>query len=81
MAPELLAMRAIGATRHDPDAIRLTQRGMYCWVLMMAEFFNSVNAVREQMREHIRAELDSWNEEAQVPLSAIGRMPAREVAR
>jgi menaquinone C8-methyltransferase len=81
MAPELLAMRAIGATRHDPDAIRLTHRGMYCWVLMMAEFFNSVNAVREQMREHIRAELDTWNEEAKVPLSAIGRMPAREGGR
>jgi coproporphyrinogen III oxidase-like Fe-S oxidoreductase len=81
MAPELLAMRAIGATRHDADAIRLTRRGMYCWVLMMAEFFNSVNSVREQMREHIRAELDTWNEDAKVPLSAIGRMPAREVGR
>lgn len=81
MAPELLAMRAIGATRHDADAIRLTHRGMYCWVLMMAEFFNSVNSVREQMRDHIRAELDTWNEEAKVPLSAIGRTPAREVGR
>jgi len=40
-------------------------------VLMMAEFFNSVNDVREQMREHIRAELDTWNEEAKVPVSAI----------
>ena len=73
MAPELLAMRAIGATRHDRDAIRLTHRGMYCWVLMMAEFFNSVNNVREQMREHIRAELDAWNEEARIPVSAITR--------
>jgi menaquinone C8-methyltransferase len=81
MAPELLAMRALGATRHDTDAIRLTPRGMYCWVLMMAEFFNSVNAVREQMREHIRAELETWNEEAKVPATAIGRAPAREVAR
>ncbi len=75
MAPELAAMRLIGATRHDPDAIRLTRLGMYCWVLMMAEFFNSVNDVREQMREHIRAELDSWNEEARVPVSSIGRLP------
>jgi len=71
MAPELLAMRLLGATQHDADAIRLTRRGMYCWVLMMAEFFNAVNDVREQMREHIRAELDAWNEEATVPLSAI----------
>jgi hypothetical protein len=72
MAPELLAMR------HDPDALRLTRRGMCCWVLMMAEFFNSVNDVREQMRDHIRAELDAWNEEARVPLESIGR-PGREV--
>jgi coproporphyrinogen III oxidase-like Fe-S oxidoreductase len=72
MAPELVAMRLLGATRHDADALRLTRRGMYCWVLMMAEFFNSVNDVREHMREHIRAELDAWNEEAMVPVSAIG---------
>ena len=69
----------LGATRHDADAIRLTRRGMYCWVLMMAEFFNAVNDVREQMREHIRAELEAWNEEARIPLSAVGRLPlARE---
>lgn len=73
MAPELAAMRLVGAIRQDPDAIRLTRRGMYCWVLMMAEFFNAVNDVREHMREHIRAELDAWNEEATVPLSAIKR--------
>jgi hypothetical protein len=45
---------------------------------MMAEFFNSVNAVREQMREHIRAELETWNEEAKVSVTAIGRLPSRE---
>ncbi len=73
MAPELLAMRLLGATRHDADTIRLTPRGMYCWMLMMAEFFNAVNDVRERMREHVRQELDTWNEEARVPLSAIGR--------
>jgi hypothetical protein len=33
------------------------------------------------MREHIRAELETWNEEAKVSLSAIGRTPAREVGR
>ena len=73
MAPELVAMRLLGATRRDADGLRLTRRGMYCWVLMMAEFFNSVNDVREQMREHIRAELDAWNEEARVPVQSIGR--------
>jgi coproporphyrinogen III oxidase-like Fe-S oxidoreductase len=73
MAPELAAMRLVGATRHDRDAIRLTRLGMYCWVLMMAEFFNAVNGVREQMREHVRVELEAWNEEARVPVSSIGR--------
>ena len=73
MAPELLAMRLLGATRHDADAIRLTRRGMYCWMLMMAEFFNAVNDVRERMREHVRQELETWNEDARVPTSAIGR--------
>jgi len=74
MAPELLAMRLVGATKHEQDAIRLTRRGMYCWVLMMAEFFNAVNDVREQMREHIRAELEAWNAEATVPVSSIRRV-------
>jgi len=63
MAPELAAMRLLGATRRDGDGLRLTRLGMYCWVLMMAEFFNAVNDVRAQMREHIHAELDAWNEE------------------
>jgi len=71
LAPELAAMRAIGATRHESDAIRTTRLGMYCWVMMMAEFFNAVNDVREQMRAHIRAELDEWNEEARVSLSTM----------
>jgi coproporphyrinogen III oxidase-like Fe-S oxidoreductase len=73
LAPELLAMRLLGATRHDAAGIHLTRRGMYCWLLMMAEFFNAVNDVRERMREHVRRELDTWNEEARVPLEAIGR--------
>jgi hypothetical protein len=74
-------MRLVGATRHDADALRLTRTGMYCWVLMMAEFFNAVNPVPEQMREHIRAELETWNEEAKVPVADIGRLPTREVGR
>ena len=73
-------MRPSARRGTTPTRIRLTHRGMYCWVLMMAEFFNSVNAVREQMREHIRAELDAWNEEARVPVAAVGRAPARQAA-
>ncbi len=56
MAPELAAMRLIGAIRYDADAIRLTQRGMCCWMSMMSEFFTAVNTFRDKMRRHIRAE-------------------------
>ena len=56
MAPELEAMRLIGAIRHEAKAIRLTARGMYVWLVMMAEFFASVNDLRDEMRLHIRDE-------------------------
>lgn len=75
LAPELAAMRALGATRHDADAIRLTRRGMYCWVLLMAEFFNAVNDVRGQMRAHIQAELEAWNEDARIADEAAASAP------
>ena len=58
MAPELTAMRLLGAIRFTPTGIELTDTGMYCWLLMMAEFFNAVNEFRDQMRLHIRAELE-----------------------
>jgi menaquinone C8-methyltransferase len=57
MAPELIAMRALGAIRFGARGIELSDTGMYCWLLMMAEFFNAVNEFRDQMRLHIRAEL------------------------
>ena len=63
MAPEVLAMRLVGATRHDRDAIRLTETGMYCWILMMSEFFNAVNVFRDQMRRNFRAELEEFASE------------------
>lgn len=58
MAPELAAMRLLGAIRFMPGRLELTDTGMYCWLLMMAEFFNAVNEFRDQMRLHIRAELE-----------------------
>jgi menaquinone C8-methyltransferase len=63
LAPELLSMRLLRATRYDQaiDSIVLTDKGMYCWVLMMAEFFNAVNMFRDAMRQHIREELEDLN--------------------
>jgi coproporphyrinogen III oxidase-like Fe-S oxidoreductase len=74
MFAELTVMRLIGATRHDAQAITLTRRGMYFWVLMMAEFFNAVNQFRDQMRLHIRAELAEYDhEEVRIPVARLGR--------
>jgi coproporphyrinogen III oxidase-like Fe-S oxidoreductase len=56
------AMRAIGALTDDGEAWRLTDRGMYLWVLMMSEFYESVNRFREAMRAGIRDELEALNE-------------------
>jgi hypothetical protein len=58
LAPEVLGMRALGATRHGKDAVRLTPLGMYCWLLMMSGFFTAVNTFRDAMRLHIREELE-----------------------
>ncbi len=59
LAPELATMGLIGALRYDAGAIQLTDRGMYCWMLMMAEFFTAVDRVRDAMRLHIREELSA----------------------
>ncbi len=51
--PELLGLRMIGAARRDGDNLVLTESGQYLWVMMMREFFSSVNEFRERMRLHI----------------------------
>lgn len=56
---ELLLLRLIGATRRDGERLRLTRRGQYHWVMVMRDFFTGVNNFRDQMRRHVRAELDS----------------------
>lgn len=56
--PTLTAFKLIGAIEEDETSYRLTDRGMYDWVLMMSAFFESVNVFREQMRLRIKAELE-----------------------
>lgn len=53
---ELLFFKLIGALQEDSERYRLTEKGMYYWVVMMREFLTGVNNFREQMRRHIRAE-------------------------
>ena len=51
--PELTGLRLIGAARKDGRTLRLTESGQYLWVMLMREFFASVNEFRERMRLEI----------------------------
>lgn len=56
---EFLFFRLLRATIRDGNAYRLTQRGMYYWVVMMREFFLGTNSFRDQMRASLPAERES----------------------
>ena len=79
MGPEMAALKWVGAVAEDQAGYRLTDRGMYLWVLMMSAFFESVNVFREKMRAHIRQELehDDDVEDATVALERITRWAQR----
>ncbi len=51
--PELTGLRTIGAVRKDGNNLVLTESGQYLWVMLMREFFASVNDFRERMRLEI----------------------------
>ncbi|MGB5177645.1 MAG: coproporphyrinogen III oxidase family protein [Gammaproteobacteria bacterium] len=55
---ELLLLRLTGSVRTEGGQMRLTRRGQYEWVIIMREFFSSINNFRDQMRRQVRAELD-----------------------
>jgi len=48
---DLVAFRLAGGLRYDPPDYYLTPRGRYHWVIMMREFFISVNNFRDFCRE------------------------------
>lgn len=76
LALELLGFRLLGAVVEDERGWALTPEGMYQWVRMMSAFFESVNEFREQMRHHIRAELnDDAVAEVHVPLAELRHGP------
>jgi coproporphyrinogen III oxidase-like Fe-S oxidoreductase len=56
---ELRTLEVLGAARRDAHGWRLTERGMYWLMLMMSEFFESVNVYRDAMRVHIHEELEA----------------------
>ena len=53
---EVLFFSLLGSIRKDDGVLRLTERGMYHWVVMMREFLTGVDNFRNQMRAHIHAE-------------------------
>lgn len=58
LLPELTGLRLIGAIRRTGDVLTLSESGQYLWVMMMREFFGSVNDFRERMRLQIADEGD-----------------------
>ena len=59
---EFLVFRLLGALEEDGDLVRLTDRGMYYWVVMMREFLTGVNRLRDEMRAHINQELQAYRQ-------------------
>lgn len=55
---ELRTLEWLGAATRGESGWQLTDRGMYWLMLMMSEFFESVNGYRDAMRAHIRDELN-----------------------
>lgn len=53
LLPELSGLRLIGAIRKNGRMLHLTESGQYLWVMLMREFFASVNEFRERMRLEI----------------------------
>ena len=77
MGPELFALKLLGDVIEDERGWSLTQRGMFLWVRMMSAFFESVDALREEMRSHVLDELEDPSAEIYlVPLAEIRHGPA-----
>jgi coproporphyrinogen III oxidase-like Fe-S oxidoreductase len=51
--PAVFALNSLGAVRRDGSCLRLTDRGLYLWVVMMREFFSAVNNFRDLCRQGV----------------------------
>ena len=72
---ELRTMEMLGAARRDAHGWRLTGRGMFWLMLMMSEFFESVNTYRDAMRAHVHTELESYNHPCPALTGELCRQP------
>lgn len=68
---ELRTLEILGAAKRNARGWQLTPKGMYWLMLMMSEFFESVNTYRDAMRAHVQAELDAAGQPA--PRPAVGK--------
>ncbi len=68
---ELRTLELLGAAKRDDRGWRLTERGMYWLMLMMSEFFGSVNAYRDAMRAHVSEEEAGCSRGLVLPAAAI----------
>lgn len=67
---ELRTMEILRAARRTKRGWELTPNGMYWLMLMMSEFFESVNTYRDAMRAHVQAELEAAGKKALGPATA-----------
>lgn len=71
---ELLTLEVLGAARRDAQGWRLTEKGRYWLMLMMAEFFQSVNTYRDAMRAQAAAEQSAAEGAAPLPAAGVRRI-------
>ncbi len=71
---ELRTLEVLGAARRDARGWRLTERGMYWLMLMMSEFFESVNEYRDAMRAHVHDEMEAAQRATTPSLAAAGEL-------
>ncbi len=64
---ELRTLEILRAATRTELGWQLTPRGMYWLMLMMSEFFESVNTYRDVMRAHVQAELEAAGKPAPRP--------------
>jgi coproporphyrinogen III oxidase-like Fe-S oxidoreductase len=73
---ELLTLELLGAATRDARGWRLTEKGRYWLMLMMAEFFESVNAYRDAMRAHVQMEQAAAEQAALAHAAGAGPVQA-----
>lgn len=73
---ELRTLEVLGAAHRDECGWRLTEHGMYWLMLMMSEFFESVNIYRDAMRVHVHEELEAAGRGAAMTVPSAGNVAA-----